>query len=33
LLIFKGAHETASLSWYFCVKTKGQEKIDQVENI
>ena len=26
LLIFKGAYETASLSWYFCVKAKGQEK-------
>jgi len=26
LLIFKGAHETTSLSWFFCVMTKEQEK-------
>ena len=25
-LFFKGAHETTSLSWFFCVKTKEQEK-------
>jgi hypothetical protein len=25
LLIFKGAHEIASLSWFFCVMTKEQE--------
>ena len=26
LLIFKGTHETTSLSWFFCVMTKEQEK-------
>jgi hypothetical protein len=25
LLMFKGAHEIASLSWFFCVMTKEQE--------
>jgi hypothetical protein len=26
LLIYKGAHEIASLSWSFCIKTKGRNQ-------
>ena len=26
LFIYKGAHEIASLSWFFCVKTKEQNQ-------
>jgi len=32
LLIFKGAYETTSLSWFFCVMTKEQEKKQKTEN-
>jgi len=31
LLIFIGAHETTSLSWFFCVMTKEQEKKQKTE--
>jgi hypothetical protein len=32
LLMFKGAHEIASLSWFFCVMTKEQNQY-QYRNI
>ena len=33
LLIFKGAHETTSLSWFFCVMTKEQKRNKEKRNL
>ena len=33
LLIFKGAYETTSLSWFFCVMTKEQEKKEYLAKV
>ena len=32
LIVFKGAHEIASLSWFFCVMTKEQNQY-QLRNL